>query len=121
MIKSFTDLDAWKNAHKLAIMVYEFTQYFPKPEQFGLTSQMRRSAVSVTSNLAEGFGRSSQKDKEHFYTMSSGSLYELKSQILLAYDLSFMNKKDFDIIFENLTVTHKLVNGLLRAHKNPNV
>jgi four helix bundle protein len=88
MIKSFTDLRAWQEAHKLA-------DSFPSAEQFGLTGQARRAAVSVSSNLAEGFGRDSQKDKEHFYVMASGSLYEVKSQLLLARDLGYISKLAF--------------------------
>ncbi len=78
---------------------------------------MRRAAVSVTSNIAEGFGRASEKDREHFYVMASGSLYELKSQVLLAKDLGFIDSKDIDSIFDNLNTAHKLINGLLRAHR----
>lgn len=117
MIKSFTDLKAWQSGHELSIQIYQYTNKFPKSEQFGLVSQMRRAAVSVTSNIAEGFGRSSEKDKEHFYVMASGSLYELKSQVLLAKDLGFIDNEDINFILDKLVTAHKLVNGLLRAHR----
>lgn len=117
MIKSFTDLEAWKEAHKLGLLVYELTAEFPPSEQFGLTSQMRRAAVSVTSNIAEGFGRKSVKDREHFFTMASGSLYELKSQTLFAKDLKYAQEFGYSILFTQLNTAHKLVHGLLRAHR----
>lgn len=116
-MKSFTDLKAWQKSHQLALSIYKLTDNFPPSEQFGLSSQMRRAAVSVCSNLAEGFGRSSSKDKEHFYTMSGGSLYELKSQSLLAKDLSYISGKEFALLADQLNQTHKLINGLLRSHR----
>ncbi len=121
MIRSFTDLEAWKSAHVLALQIYKITDNFPKSEVFGLSSQLRRAAVSVGSNLAEGFGRKGQKDKEHFYTMASGSLYELKSQLLLVRDLGYCKSGNFEELAGALNNTHKLVNGLLRTHRNSNV
>lgn len=117
MIKSFTDLRAWQEAHKLALFVYKLTDSFPSAEQFGLTGQARRAAVSVSSNLAEGFGRDSQKDKEHFYVMASGSLYEVKSQLLLARDLGYISKLAFIEVSERANLAHKTLNALLRAHR----
>ena len=76
-IKSFTDLIAWQEAHKLALIVYKTTKKFPENEKFGLVSQMRRSAVSITSNIAEGFSRVSKKEKLQFYAIARGSLTEL--------------------------------------------
>lgn len=118
MIKSFTDLHAWQNAHQLTLGVHKVTADFPSSEQFGLSSQIRRAAVSVTSNIAEGFGRSSKKDQEHFYTMASGSLYELKSQLLLARDLGYISSDRFSSLFDIADIAHKLIHGLLRAHSS---
>jgi four helix bundle protein len=87
VIKSFIDLNARKTANKLALDVYKVTNKFPAPEQYGLTSQIRRSAVSVPSNIAEGFSRRSRKDKIQFYTFAPGSLTELQGQLILARDL----------------------------------
>ena len=90
-IKSFTDLIAWQLGHGLALRVYSLSQNFPKEEQFGLTNQIRRAAVSVSSNIAEGFSRYSQKEKIQFYTLALGSLTEIQSQLLLARDLSYIS------------------------------
>ncbi len=116
-ITSFTDLMAWQASHKLSLLIYKLTQSFPKTEQFGLVSQLRRAAISVTSNIAEGFGRSSQADREHFYTMASGSLYEIKSQLILARDLKYVGKDEFISVADEANTAHKLLNGLLKAHK----
>ena len=79
-IREFTDLIVWQETHKLVLLVYKTTKYFPKEEVFALTSQMRRSAVSIPSNIAEGFGRHSYKEKVQFYYLAHGSLLELKNQ-----------------------------------------
>ncbi len=118
MIKSFTDLKVWQESHKLSLEIYKITKKFPSDEVYGLSSQMRRCSVSVTSNLAEGFGRSSSKDREHFYVMSDGSLYELKSQLILAKDLRYINKDQFEAIAKITNDAHKLLHGLLRSHKS---
>ena len=73
-IKDFKDLNSWQEAHKLVIMIYEKTKIFPREEMFGLTNQMRRAAISVTSNIAEGFGRQGYKEKIQFYYLAQGSL-----------------------------------------------
>lgn len=116
-IKSFTDLDTWKEGHKLVILVYRLTKKFPASEQFGLMSQMRRAAVSVTSNIAEGFSRVSCADKAHFLTMSHGSLTELQNQALIARDVAYLESADFEKIAEQTVITHKLLTGLLRSTK----
>lgn len=116
-ISSFTDLTSWQEAHKLALLVYKVTETFPVNEVYGLSSQLKRAASSVTSNIAEGFGRKTTGDREHFFVMASGSLYEIKSQLLLAKDLGFLKTKDFDVMAKQANTAHKLLNGLLRAHR----
>jgi four helix bundle protein len=123
-IKSFTDLNAWKESHVLAIAIYQLTEIFPNSEQYGLSSQLKRAASSVTSNIAEGFGRSTSRDKEHFYTMASGSLYEIKSQLILCRDLGFIKNEKFQQVATQANTAHKLLNGLIKSHKGtkkPNV
>ncbi len=85
-VLKFTDLKVWQAGHKLVVFVYQKTEKFPKTDTFGLSSQMQRSAVSVTSNIAEGFGRQAKNDKKHFYIMARASLTELQNQLLIARD-----------------------------------
>lgn len=113
-IKSFTDLNAWKEGHRLVLMVYRLTENFPNKEQFGLVSQMRRCAVSITSNISEGFSRNTFKDKLQFYSISLGSVSELQNQLLISRDLGFLNSKEFKKIAEQTITVNKLVNGLIK-------
>ncbi|MFA4955084.1 MAG: four helix bundle protein [Patescibacteria group bacterium] len=91
-IKNFTDLVAWQEAHSLALSIYQATKAFPKDELYGPVNQMRRSVVSIASNIAEGFGRKTNADKRHFYNIAGGSLAEIQSQLFLARDLGYLNK-----------------------------
>lgn len=113
-IKSFTDLDTWKEAHKLVIEIYKLTKDFPNEEKFGLVNQMRRAAVSITSNVAEGFSRQSLKEKIQFYFMSKGSNIELQNQLLIAKDVGYLNKDDFNEIAKQSVTVNKLINGLIK-------
>ena len=83
-IKTFTDLNAWKEGHALVLMIYEITKSYPKEEIFGLVSQMRRCAVSITSNIAEGFNRRHNREYRQFLYIALGSLGELETQIRIA-------------------------------------
>jgi len=118
-IKNFTDLNAYKEAHKLVLVIYKFTNKFPKEERYGLINQMRRATVSITSNIAEGFSRNTIKDKCQFYTLAQGSLTELQSQLLISRDLSYLTKEDFNQIANQTVIVNKLINGLKRIkHRN---
>ncbi len=117
-IKTFTDLKAWQEAHKLVLMVYKITKDFPKEEMFGLISQTRKAAVSITSNIAEGFARQSYSEKVHFYSTAQGSNTELQNQLLVAKDVGYLNKEDFNEIADQSVKTHKLLNGLIKKSKN---
>lgn len=113
-ITYFTDLNAWKQAHQLVLMVYKLTKGFPKDEIFGLVNQMRRCAVSITSNIAEGFSRNSYKDKLHFFTIAQGSNTELQNQLLIARDIEYIDKESFSEIANQSVRVHKLLNGLIK-------
>src|SRR4030067_3416968 len=89
-IKSFTDLGAWKESHKLVLMIYDISKNFPREEMFGLTIQIRRAAVSITSNIAEGFSRKTYKEKTQFYFMAIGSNTEIRNQLIIAKDLKYI-------------------------------
>lgn len=117
-IRSFTDLIAWQEGHKLVILVYKITRDFPKEETYLLTDQMRRSAASATSNLAEGFGRQTYKDKVRFYYQAQGSLVELKDQILIAKDVGYLRDSDFQLLVTQANTTHQLLQGLLRKSRS---
>ena len=113
-IKNFTDLNAYKEAHKLVLIIYKVTNKFPKEERYGLIDQMHRAAISTTSNIAEGFSRNTIKDKCQFYTLAQGSLTELQSQLLISRDLSYLTKEDFNQIANQTVIVNKLINGLKR-------
>jgi len=117
-IRSFTDLNTWKEAHKLVLAVYKITKNFPKEELFGLISQMRRAAVSITSNIAEGFSRRSYKEKIQFYSMAQGSNTELQNQLLIARDIGYLKELEFIKIANQSVTVHKLLNGLIKASRN---
>lgn len=118
MIKSFTDLNSWREGHKIVLVVYQLTRDFPKSESYALVDQMRRCVVSITSNIAEGFSRSGKKEKIQFYYMSLGSLTELQNQLLIARDLKYIDQKQFKEAAEQTVVVQKLLNGLIRSIKN---
>ncbi|OGM94925.1 hypothetical protein A2524_00025 [Candidatus Wolfebacteria bacterium RIFOXYD12_FULL_48_21] len=111
----FTDLNAWKEGHKLVLAVYKVTKSFPKEELFGLVSQMRRCAVSITSNIAEGFGRQTFRDKANFYVISRGSVSELQNQLIIAKDVGLLDEEQFASIMDNSIKVHKIIVGLVRA------
>lgn len=117
-IKSFTDLIAWQEAHKLVLMVYKVTQSFPKEELFGLVMQLRRAVISVTSNLAEGFSRSSAKEKMHFYSIALGSHTEVQNQLFASRDLKFIELEEFNKIADQTVQVSKLINGLIKSTSN---
>mgnify|MGYP001613135248 CR=1 FL=1 len=99
-IQRFTDLYAWQEGHKLVLMLYKMTDRFPDKEKYSLTDQMRRAAVSVTSNIAEGFSRRSSKEKSRFYDTAQASLVELQNQLIISKDVFYLSDNDFRLINE---------------------
>jgi len=114
-IKNFTDINTWKEGHKLVLGVYEALKAFPKEEKYALSDQMRRCAVSITSNIAEGFSRQGKKEKLQFYYMSKGSLTELQNQLLIARDVGYLNSNTFKKLADQTVVVGKLLSGLIRS------
>ncbi len=114
-IKSFTELIAWQESHKLVLEIYKICKTFPSEERFGLASQIQRAAVSITSNIAEGFSRKSPKEKVNFYYIALGSLTEVLNQLIIAKDLSYINIVVFNKLSENTTNSQKLINGLIKS------
>lgn len=116
-IKSFTDLNAWKEGHSLALDIYRITKTFPPDERHGLIDQMRRCCISITSNIAEGFSRKSKKEKAQFFYTSLGSVTELQNQLLLARDIGYMQKPDFKSLADKTVIASKLINGLIKSSR----
>ena|SRR5882762_677386 len=114
-ITSFTQLRTWQNAREFAVNIYGVTKSLPESERFGLTSQMRRSAVSVAANIAEGFSRNGLKDKVRFYSIALGSLTETLSHLYIAHDLGFLGQVNIQSIEGEVTDLHKMINGLMRS------
>lgn len=117
-ISSFTDLKAWQESHKLVIFIYKITNEFPTSEQFGLTNQLRRASVSISSNIAEGFSRKSAKEKSQFYSMGLSSLTEVQNQILVARDIEYISKDQFNQAAELTVTISKLITGLIKTVQN---
>ena len=93
--KGYQKLIVWQRAKELVVLVYKITDKFPKSEEFGLKSQMRRAAISVLSQIAEGYSRKSIKDKKRFIEIAIGSLYELESDIEVSNELGFLTESDY--------------------------
>ena len=117
-IESFKDLYAWQKGHKLVLAIYKITQTFPREERFGLTNQIRRSAVSFTSNIAEGFSRKSYKEKVQFYSMALGSLTELQNQLLISKDSKYITIDIFNEVDSITIEVSKITNGLIKSSKS---
>lgn len=119
-ITSFTDLNAWREGHRLVLAIYKETTKFPREERFSLVDQLRRASVSITSNIAEGFSRFGRNEKKLFYRMALGSLTELQNQLLIARDLGYLSKEDFNKLAEMSVTSSKLINGLVKSTSSLN-
>lgn len=117
MITGFEDLLVWQKSHQLTLQVYMKTKMFPKEEIYCLVNQMRRAAVSIPSNLAEGFRRKSSKDSVHFYVIAQGSLEELKYQILLSRELEYITKTEYNSLRSLADECGKLLNGWIASQR----
>jgi four helix bundle protein len=115
MADSYRDLIAWRKATALALEVYRSTQKFPKDEMYGLTSQMRRAAVSVASNIAEGKGRYSCKEFAQFLYRARGSLLELETQSFIAQELHYLEPDVFRRIETETKELGRILNGLTKS------
>ena len=110
--RSFRDLMVWQRAHEFVLTVYRLTESFPDREKFGLSHQMRRAAVSIPANIAEGFGKRSQAEKARFLNIAEGSLEECRYYLILAHDLGYGQT---DSLMANLEETSRLLNVYARA------
>ncbi len=110
-INTFRDLKVWDKAHQLVLEIYKLSHLFPQSEVYGLGSQVRRAAVSVASNIVEGFARRSVRDSMHFYNIAHGSLEEVKYQLLIAVDLQYISQE----LYRQALALSEEVSKLLRS------
>ena len=115
MLKNFKELKVWQKSYKFCLDVYRITGSFPKEEMYGLTSQMRRSSVSVPSNIAEGDGRKTTADYIRFLYISYGSLCELETQIMLAEDLNYLDDGKLEGLKANISEVERMLKALISA------
>jgi four helix bundle protein len=115
--QSFEQVEVWKKAHAWVLSIYRFTEQFPKQEMFGLTSQLRRAAVSVPANIAEGFKKRGPLDKTRFYNISQGSLEECRYYLILAEDLNYGDTCD---LMAAANEVGKMLNAYIRAIQSNN-
>ena len=116
-IETFTDLNVWREGHKLVVMIYKITKGFPKEEIYSMVDQMRRAAASVTANIAEGFGRQTYKEKVQFYYMAKGSLSELKNFTLIAKDVGYLSDENFKLLVEQTNIVDQILQGFIKKTK----
>jgi four helix bundle protein len=114
-IRSWQDLEVWKAAHELVLMVYEVCRGFPRDERFRLGDQLRRAAVSVPTNIAEGKGRSSRKEYLQFLAVSRGSVEEVKYLVLLSKDLKYISPEAYASLSREYDKVGRMLNGLMRS------
>jgi four helix bundle protein len=119
-MKNFSELIVWQKAHQLTLGVYRVTTNFPKTETYGLTSQIRRASASIATNIAEGCGRSGEKDFAWFLHIAAGSANEVEYQLLLARDLNYLNAADYAQLSGLLNEVKRMLAALIskiRTHQ----
>jgi four helix bundle protein len=112
VVRNYKELIVWQKAMDLVTVVYEATRYFPQSESFGLTQHLRRAAVSIPSNIAEGQGRQSTRDFLHFLSIAHGSLQEMETQIILTCRLDYLDENRHQSLLDRSTEVARLINGL---------
>ena len=117
-LKDFTQLRVWQRTRSFVVHIYKITLRFPREEVFGLTSQMRRAGISVTSNIAEGFGRFSVKEKIQFYNIAQGSLYELQNQLIISGDIGYLSEKELHMIYNESIAVGRMLSALVRSSRS---
>jgi len=114
MIKSYRDLIVWQKSMELVTKIYLATKTFPKEEIYGLIPQIRRSCISIPSNIAEGYGRNSTNDYIRFLQISIGSLYELQTQLEICLNLNYLSKQSFEAIYEQSREIERMLSSLIK-------
>lgn len=116
-IRHFKDLRVWQEAHHLVVSLYKELKKFPANEQFGLISQMQRCVISITSNIAEGFGRESISEKIRFYVIARGSAIELENQLIASLDVGYLPQSSYNLLDERLQTVLALLNAFIKKTK----
>ena len=111
----YRQLLVWKRAHGFALKVYQFTRSFPDSERFGLTAQLRRAAISIVSNIAEGSGRQADRDHTRFLNIARGSVFEVECQLLLSRDVGYLESNAWESLDGECRKIGSMLNGLIRA------
>ncbi|MDO5979616.1 four helix bundle protein [Flavivirga spongiicola] len=114
---NYTELDVWKYSRELVKLVYKLTKSYPQEELYGLTNQIRRSVISIPSNIAEGVGRQSNKETIHFLFIAKGSLNEVETQLYLSFDLGYILEEELKNILEKVISSKKLLSGFINYYK----
>ncbi len=117
-METHKDLHVWQQSIEMVTSLYKVTMTFPKDELFGLVSQIRRAAVSVPSNIAEGYARGTDREKLHFLRISSGSMSEIETQLMLSLNLGYMSQDSYNEQSERVTSVWKQLNALISSVKN---
>lgn len=117
-MKTHHDLDVWKNAIQFVTLIYKSTEFFPKSEVYGITNQIRRSAVSIPSNISEGAARTSTKKFSHFLSITLGSLAELETQLIISKNLDYLDEIQFNKLLADLVIIRKMTVGLKKSINN---
>lgn len=115
MLKNYKELKVWQKSYELCLEIYRITAKFPKEERYGLTSQIRRFAVSIPSNIAEGYGRKTTVDYIRMLYISYGSVCELETQTLLAGDLDFIEKNEWGILKKGILEMERMLKALIKS------
>lgn len=115
MLRSYRELTAWQKAYALSIAVYRATRGFPAAERYGLSAQLRRAAVSIPSNIAEGYGRKTRGEYLQFLAIARGSVYELQTQLLLSTDLGFLAEPDAAALPALATDVERILQALISS------
>ena len=115
MLKSFKELIVWQKAYQLCLEIYRISKEFPNDEKYGLSSQMRRAALSIPSNIAEGYGRRTIPDYVRCLYIAYGSTCELETQILLAKDLDYLESDDESLILERINEVERMLMALIKS------
>jgi four helix bundle protein len=113
-IKTYRDLQIWQKSMILVVDIYKASKSFPNDETYGLTSQVRRCAVSIPSNIAEGYGRNSTSDYVRFLHIAEASLYEMQTQLVIALNLQYLKKNDFDKLYESSREIERMLSKLIK-------